>query len=242
MREAGRVVALVLERMRELVAPGVTTGELDAAAEEIIRSRDGTPAFKGYEVPGKPPFPGTICASVNDEVVHGIPGDRALREGDIVSIDVGAKRNGYFGDAAVTLPVGRVSAEAAKLMQVCSQALQLAIEQVKPGNHLCETGKAVQHHVEKNQFSVVRDFTGHGIGTQMHQAPQVPNYETKGTPDVKMQPGLVLAIEPMINAGGYKVETDDNFWTVRTTDGRLSAHFEHTVAVTPGGNEIFTLR
>ena len=242
MREAGRIVARVLERMQELVAPGITTLELDAAAEEIILGSGGRPAFKGYAPPGRSPFPATICASVNDEVVHGVPGDRALTEGEIISIDVGVEYQGLFGDTAITLPVGRVSEKARHLMQVCAEALQRAIAQVKPGVALCTIGETVQQHVEANGFSVVRDFVGHGIGAAMHQAPEVPNFATKRYPEITMEPGLVLAIEPMINAGRHRVIVDaDNHWTVRTADGQPSAHFEHTVAVTPDGHEILTL-
>jgi len=242
MREAGRIVATVLERMRELAAPGVTTLDLDAAAEEFIRSRGARPAFKGYQPAGRPPFPASICASVNDEVVHGIPDGRVLRAGDILSIDVGAEYQGYFGDTAVTLPIGSVSAPAARLMQVCAEALAQAIEQVRPGNALSKIGETVQRYVEAAGFCVVRDFVGHGIGTAMHEAPEVPNFVANRYPNVTLEPGLVLAIEPMINAGDWKVKVDrKNRWTVRTADGKLSAHFEHSVAVTPGGNEILTL-
>ena len=241
MREAGRVTARALDRMRQVVAPGVTTLDLDAAAEKIIRAHGGRPAFKGYVVPGRPPFPASICASVNDEVVHGIPDSRALAEGDIVSVDVGVELQGFYGDAAVTLPVGRIGANAAKLVRVCGEALELAVEQMRPGNALSKIGETVQRHVEAQGFSVVRDFVGHGIGTAMHQAPEVPNFVTRGSAAIIMEPGLVLAVEPMINAGGHKVKVGDNRWTVRTADGKLSAHFEHTVAVTPDGHEILTL-
>jgi len=241
MREAGRVAARALDRMRQIAAPGVTTLDLDAAAEEVIRAHGGRPAFKGYVVPGRPPFPASICASVNDEVVHGIPGGRALAEGDIVSVDVGVELQGFYGDTAATLPVGRVRTNAAKLVRVCREALELAIEQMRPGNALSKIGETVQRHVEANGFSVVRDFVGHGIGTAMHQAPEVPNFVTRSSAAVIMEPGLVLAVEPMINAGGYRVKVDDNRWTVRTADGKLSAHAEHTVAVTRDGNEILTL-
>jgi len=242
MREAGRIVAQALDRIRQFVAPGVTTLELNAAAEEVIRSRGARPAFKGYKPHGRPPFPAAICASVNDEVVHGIPNGRALREGDIISIDIGAEYEGFYGDGAATFPVGRVSAAAARLMRVCSEALDLAVEQAKPGRPLSGIGGAVQQHAEAAGFSVVREFVGHGIGKAMHEAPEVPNFVAKRYPDVILEPGLVLAIEPMINAGTHEVKTDPkNGWTVRTEDGQLSAHFEHTVAVTPDGNQILTL-
>jgi methionyl aminopeptidase len=244
MREAGRIVALVLEQMQERVAPGITTLDLDAAAEELIISHGGRPAFKGYRVPGKQPFPATLCTSVNDEVVHGIPNDTPLREGDIVGIDVGVEYQGFYGDTAVTLPVGQVAKEARRLMQVCAESLQQAINlAMKPGNALSEIGKVVQRHAEAHGFSVVRDFVGHGIGTELHQQPrEVPNYATKRCANLVMEPGLVIAIEPMINAGKYAVAVDpDNEWVVRTADGRLSAHFEHTVAITPDGCQVLTL-
>ena len=242
MREAGRIVGQVLQRMTEWVAPGVTTRELDRAAEELIRRRGGRPAFLGQTAPGRPPFPGTVCTSVNDEVVHGIPGPRVLREGDIVSIDVGVEYQGLFGDTAVTLPVGRVSRQARVLMRVCAEALDRAIAQVRPGNTVGDIGRTVQQHVEAHGFSVVRDFVGHGIGTVLWQAPEVPNFVSPRAAKTVMEPGLVLAIEPMINAGRYDVRADaDDLWVVRTVDGQLAAHFEHTVAVTPDGHEVLTL-
>ena len=241
MREAGRIVGQVLERLKAMTAPGMTTLDLDAAAEEFIRSRGAKPAFKGYTSAGRPPFPASICASVNDEVVHGIPDGRKLAAGDIVSIDVGVEHQGFFADSATTIAVGAVSAKTAKLMRVCREALDRAIGQVRPGNALCKIGETVQRHVEANGFSVVRDFVGHGIGSAMHQAPEVPNFKTKRCPELIMEPGLVLAIEPMINAGGHHVEVRPDEWPVRTADGKRSAHFEHTVAVTPGGHEILTL-
>jgi len=241
MREAGRIAARVLQDLRPRAVPGVTTLELDAAAEDLIRRAGGRPAFKGYGPPLRPPFPASICSSVNDEVVHGIPGPRTLAEGDILSIDVGVEYQGYFGDTAVTLPIGRVAAKAEKLLRVCSEALDLALAQVRPGNVLLKIGETVQRHVEANGFSVVRDFVGHGIGTAMHQPPEVPNHVGRRYPDVRMEPGLALAIEPMINLGGWRVTVDENRWTVRTADGKPSAHFEHTVAVTPDGHTVLTL-
>ncbi len=241
MRQAGQIVAEVIERMKELVRPGVTTLELDLAAEEMIRRRGGRPAFKGYGPPVRPPFPGTICASVNDVVVHGIPGGQVLCEGDIVSIDVGVEHRGFFGDTAVTLPVGSVSKTARRLMKTCARALELAIDLARPGRALCQIGAAVQEHVESHGFSVVRDFVGHGIGTNLHQPPEVPNFRKAGAPDLTLEPGLVIAIEPMINAGTYKIKVDRDGWTARTADGRLSAHFEHTVAVTADEPNVLTL-
>ncbi len=244
MREAGRIAALVLEQMKERVEPGITTLELDALAEETIVLHGGRPAFKGYRVPGRKPFPATLCTSVNDEVVHGIPNATPLRAGDIVGIDVGVDYQGFYGDTAVTLPVGQVSAEAQRLMSVCAEALQQAIDRaMKPGQPLSEIGRVVQGYAESHGFSVVRDFVGHGVGTELHQPPrEVPNYVTRRCADVVMKPGLVIAIEPMINAGRYDVAVDpDNEWVVRTADGRLSAHFEHTVAITPDGCRVLTL-
>jgi methionyl aminopeptidase len=195
-------------------------------------------------VPGRKPFPATLCTSVNDEVVHGIPNATPLRAGDIVGIDVGVDYQGFYGDTAVTLPVGQVAPDAQRLMQVCAEALQRAIDQaMRPGRSLSDIGRVVQQHAEAHGFSVVRDFVGHGIGTELHQPPrEVPNYVTRRCPDVVMKPGLVIAIEPMINAGRYDVAVDpDNEWVVRTADGRLSAHFEHTVAITPDGCQVLTL-
>jgi len=241
IREAGRIVGSVLERLRQLAAPGVTTLDLDAEAEALISGRGARPAFKGYRGPGKSPFPGTVCASVNDAVVHGIPDRRKLREGDVLSLDVGVQYEGFFGDAAVTLPIGEMSERAEALVRVCSEALDKAIVEMRPGNALSKIGEAVQAHVESSGFSVVREFVGHGIGTDMHEAPEVPNFVSDRSEGVVMEPGLVLAVEPMINAGGCEVRHHPRRWPVTTADGQLSAHFEHTVAVTPDGPEILTL-
>jgi methionyl aminopeptidase len=241
MREAGRIVGQVLEQLQAMAKPGVTALDLDTVAEEFIRSHGGKPAFKGYQMPGRSPFPATICASINDGVVHGIPDGQTLAPGDLISVDVGVEYQGFFGDTATTISIGPVSDKAAKLMQVCREALDLAIEQMRPGNALCKIGETVEDHVEANGFSVVRALVGHGIGTELHQAPEVPHFKTKRYPEFLMEPGLVLAIEPMINAGGCRVTDTPGEWPVRTADGKLSAHFEHTVAVTPGGHEILTL-
>lgn len=241
MREAGRIAAQVLARMKELAAPGATTIELDRVAEETIRAAGARPAFKGYRGPGKEPFPASICASVNDQVVHGIPSKRPLEPGDILSVDVGVEHMGFYGDTAATFPIGKIDARAEKLIQVCAESLGLAIREVKPGNALSKIGEVIQRHVEKNGFSVVRDFVGHGIGRQMHQPPEVPNFATRRVAEIILRPGLVIAIEPMINAGGWQVRSGDRDWPVRTADGKLSAHFEHTVAVTVDGCEILTL-
>jgi methionyl aminopeptidase len=237
MREAGRLVGEVLAELASLVAPGVTTADLDAAAERRIARAGATPAFKGYHG-----YPATICASINDEVIHGIPsGRRLLNDGDIISIDVGASLNGYFGDSAVTLPVGQVSEDAATLLRVTEEALFKAIERVRPGNRISDIGHAVQKHVEAYGFSVVREFVGHGIGQRMHEEPQVPNYGDPGR-GPRLTEGMVLAIEPMVNAGKPAVKVLGDGWTAVTRDSSLSAHFEHTVAVTSNGPWILTSR
>jgi methionyl aminopeptidase len=237
MREAGRLVGEVLAELAAMVAPGVTTADLDAIAEKRIARAGATAAFKGYHG-----YPATICTSINEEVIHGIPsGRRLLRDGDIVSIDVGASLNGYFGDSAVTLPVGQVSEEAATLLRVTEEALYKAIERVRPGNRISDIGHAVQRHVEAYGFSVVREFVGHGIGQRMHEEPQVPNYGDPGR-GPRLAEGMVLAIEPMVNAGKPAVKVLGDGWTAVTRDSSLSAHFEHTVAVTADGPRILTAR
>ena len=237
MREAGRLVGEVLTELASKVAPGVTTGELDEIAERRIVSAGATPAFKGYHG-----YPATICASVNDEVIHGIPSRRrVLVEGDIVSIDVGVSLAGYFGDSAITLPVGRVSEEAATLLRVTEESLYKGIECARPGGRVSDIGHAVQQHVEAYGFSVVREFVGHGIGQQMHEEPQIPNYGEPGR-GLRLAEGMVLAIEPMVNAGKPAVKVLADGWTAVTRDARLSAHFEHTVAVTAGEPWILTAR
>lgn len=235
MREAGRIVAQVHEELRKAVRPGVTTRELDQLAESLIRKAGGIPTFKGYHG-----YPASICTSVNEEVVHGIPGDRKLQEGDIIAIDLGVTYRGYVGDSAYTWPVGQVSEEARRLLQVTREALERAIAQCYPGKHLGDIGHAVQSHVEAHGFNVVRDYVGHGIGASMHEDPQVQNYGRPGT-GVPLRAGMVLAIEPMVNAGTGQVKTLGDDWTVVTLDGRYSAHFEHTVAITENGPEILTL-
>ncbi len=237
MREAGRLVGEVLTELASRVAPGVTTADLDAIAEKKIAAAGATPAFKGYHG-----YPATICASINEEVIHGIPsGRRELNEGDIISIDVGAVLDGYFGDSAVTLPVGKVSEEAARLLRATEESLYKAIEVVKPGARVSDIGHAVQTHVESYGFSVVREFVGHGIGQKMHEEPQVPNYGEPGR-GPRLSEGMVLAIEPMVNAGKPAVKVLSDGWTAVTRDGSLSAHFEHTVAVTADGPWILTAR
>lgn len=237
MREAGRLVGEVLTELTAMVAPGVTTADLDAAAEKRILAAGAVPAFKGYHG-----YPATICASVNEEVIHGIPsGRRILKAGDIVSIDVGAALDGYFGDSAVTLAVGRVTEEAATLLRATEESLYKAIEHVRPGARISDIGHAVQQHVEAFGFSVVREFVGHGIGQKMHEEPQVPNYGEPGR-GPRLAEGMVLAIEPMVNAGKAAVKVLADGWTAVTRDGSLSAHFEHTVAVTAGDPWILTAR
>jgi methionyl aminopeptidase len=237
MREAGRLVGEVLTVLAAHVAPGVSTGDLDALAEKRILQSGATPAFKGYHG-----YPASICVSINDEVIHGIPsGRRLLREGDIVSIDVGASLDGYFGDSAVTLPVGQVSEKAATLLRVTEEALFKAIERVRPGGRVSDLGHAVQGHIEAYGFSVVREFVGHGIGQRMHEEPQIPNYGEPGR-GPRLTEGMVLAIEPMVNAGKAAVKVLADGWTAVTRDSSLSAHFEHTVAVTAGEPWILTAR
>jgi len=234
MREAGRVVAQTLEVVGRAVQPGVTTGELDSLAEKFIVSQGARAAFKGLYG-----FPSSICASVNEEVVHGIPGLRTLQNGDIISIDIGTEINGYYGDAAYTFPVGDIGPEAKRLLAVTEQALYAGIARARQSNHLSDISFAVQSLVEENGFAVVRDYVGHGIGRAMHEEPQVPNFGRPGR-GPRLRAGMTLAIEPMVNAGGFEVFTLADDWTVLTRDRRLSAHFEHTVAITDGEPEILT--
>ena len=237
MREAGRLVGEVLTELSAAVAPGVSTADLDALAAKRIAQAGATPAFKGYHG-----YPATICTSLNDEVIHGIPsGRRVLHAGDIISIDVGASLDGYFGDSALTLPVGQVSETAAILLRVTEEALYKAIEAAKPGNRVSDISHAVQKHCEAYGFSIVREFVGHGVGQKMHEEPQVPNYGQPGR-GPRLAEGMVLAIEPMVNAGGPAVKVLADGWTAVTRDGSLSAHFEHTVAVTAGEPWILTAR
>jgi methionyl aminopeptidase len=235
MRRSGRVTARALERLVEVVRPQVTTGEVNAYADELIRKDGGIPAFLGYHG-----FAGSICTSVNDEIVHGIPSGRALREGDLFKIDIGALVDGWFSDMAATVCVGEPSPEALRLVEVTKRALGIAIQNVRPGAHVSDIGHAVQSYVEEIGYSVVRALVGHGIGTALHEEPPVPNYGRPSMGPV-LKPGMVLAVEPMVNAGTYRVKTLEDHWTVVTADGKLSAHFEHTVAVTADGFEILTL-
>jgi methionyl aminopeptidase len=234
MREAGQIVAGTLNLMKKSIEPGTTTAELDRLAEDYIRSHDAEPAFKGLYG-----FPASICASINDEVVHGIPGDRRLKEGDILSIDVGVERQGFNGDAAATFPVGEVSPEVQELLEATQEALEKGIAQALAGNHLSDISHAIQSNAEARGFSVVREYVGHGIGRDMHEDPQIPNFGPPGRGPL-LKPGMTLALEPMLNMGTHSVQVDDDQWTVRTGDGNYSAHFEHTVAVLEDGNEVFT--
>jgi methionyl aminopeptidase len=235
MRQSNRLAAQVLQRLKEAVKPGITTKELDHKAEHLITAAGATPAFKGYRE-----YPASLCVSVNEEVVHGIPDHRRLQQGEIVSLDVGVYLNEYYGDAAISVPVGEVGEEAARLLEVAQQALAKGIEQAQDGNRLLDISHAIQSWAEEHGFSVVRDFVGHGIGRNLHEDPQVPNF---GGPHAgpRLRPGMVLAIEPMINAGTWEVEVLDDGWTVVTADRRLSAHFEHTIAITEQGADILSL-
>lgn len=237
LREAGRIARLALDGARLLVKPGISTLEVDAEVERIIRAHGATPEFKGYHG-----YPASSCISVNDQVVHGIPGSRRLKEGDIVGIDVGARFKGYVGDNAATIPVGKVKPEAQLLVDTTRECLERALEQCVPGHRLSDIGRAVQSHAESRGFSLVRDYAGHGIGTKMHEDPQVPNYVDAATlrRDMVLKVGLCIAIEPMLNAGGPEVRVLDDDWTVVTQDGSLSAHWEDAVAVTKDGPLILT--
>jgi methionyl aminopeptidase len=237
MREAGRITALAVERLMEEVRPGITTAALDQIAEGVIRANGCTPSFKGYRG-----FPASICTSVNDQVVHGIPGKRVLRDGDLLSLDVGAVFEGYHGDSAVTVFVSEPPSDVAdKLVRVTEEALEAGISQLRGGGRLSDVGHAVQQVVEGAGFSVIREYVGHGIGRALHEDPQIPNYGEPGRGPV-IRPGLVVAIEPMVNVGDWRTRVLADNWTVVTADGSLSAHFEHTIAVTEAGPEVLTAR
>jgi len=241
MRKAGEITAIVLEKIKEAISPGITTGDLDRIAEEYIRSRGAVPSFKGYAgMPGAMRFPASICASVNSEVVHGIPGTRRLEEGDIISIDVGVFFNGYHGDAARTYPVGNISEKAKKLIKITEESFFEGMKFAVEGKRIVDISSAIQKYVEMHGFSVVRDYVGHGIGREMHEAPQVPNYRTRER-GPRLQKGITLAVEPMVNEGSYKVKILDNKWTVVTADGSLSAHYENTIVITEGEPKILTI-
>ena len=229
MAKASRVVAEALAVLKSAVKAGITTDELDRLAESEIRARGAIPAFKGYRN-----YPKTLCASVNEQVVHGIPSKRVLKEGDIIGLDLGAIVGGFYGDSAVTVAVGRIEEKTAELVRITEESLSLAIEQARVGNRLSDISHAVQRHVEAAGYSVVTEFVGHGIGRQLHEEPQVPNYGKPGQ-GPRLQAGMVLAIEPMVNMGGSAVRVLDDRWTAVTVDGSLSAHFEHTIAIQPSG-------
>jgi len=234
MREAGRIVADTHRLLEKAIKPGITTKELDEIAEQYIRSQDAVPSFKGYNG-----FPASICTSVNEQVVHGIPSLNKLKDGDIISIDIGAIYKGYHGDAAKTYPVGNISEEAARLIRVTEESFYEGIKYAVEGNRLSDISSAIQQYVEKHGYSVVREFVGHGIGRQMHEEPQVPNYGNPGR-GPRLRAGMTLAIEPMVNAGKYHVRILSNNWTVVTADNSLSSHYENTIAITNGAPEILT--
>ncbi|HTM09751.1 MAG TPA: type I methionyl aminopeptidase [Verrucomicrobiae bacterium] len=238
MRRANVIVAEVLQELKKKVAPGVTTLELDEVAEELTLKRKAVPAFKGYQMAGRV-YPRSLCASINEEIVHGIPSDRVLKEGDIVGLDYGVIFQGYYGDSAVTLGVGKVSEEAERLMRVTEEALYRGIEQLTDGERMGKLSSVIQQTAEGAGFSVVRSFVGHGIGKRLHEEPPVPNY---GQPEsgLRLRQGMVLAVEPMVNMGGYEVKMKDDGWTAVTSDGSLSAHFEHSVAITENGPYILS--
>lgn len=245
MRQAGRIVALVHQALKEMIAPGVSTAELDELAEQIIRQHGAVPSFLGYPHSGVNDFPASVCASINEEIVHGIPNlQRVLQEGDIISIDVGTILNGWQGDAAFTIGVGRIDADAQQLIDVTDQALMAAIEQCRPGNRLWNIMGAVQQYAEPRGFAVIREYQGHGIGREMHEPPSIPNFldenRRRRPRNWLLKVGMTLAIEPMICQGSWRTRILSDGWTVVTADGKLSAHSEHTVAITENGPEILT--
>jgi len=237
MREAGRLNALALSTVRKMIKPGVTTSELDAAAENVIRKNGGVPIFKGY--PGPYPYPATINASINNELVHGIPCDRKLKEGDIISIDCGTLLNGFVGDSAFTSGVGTITPDAEKLIEITEQALFIGIAKMRAGNHTGDVSAAIQQYVESQGYYVTREYTGHGVGREMHEGPQVPNYGKPGR-GLSLRPGLTIALEPMVLVGTARTRVLPDQWTVASADGSLTAHFEHSVAVTDGDPLILT--
>ena len=234
MRRSGQITARLSQKLTEKVKPGVTTKELDRVASTLIKTHKARPAFLGFRG-----FPASICTSVNNQIVHGIPGSYRLREGDIISLDFGVVHQGYYSDMAITLPVGNISKDAQKLIEVTRSALVSGISQMVLGNRLYDISSAIQECAESNGFSVVRDLVGHGIGQKMHEEPQIPNFGKKSTGPY-LKAGMVFALEPMVNMGGYEIKTLDDHWTVVTADGSLSCHFEHTVAITDNGPEILT--
>jgi methionyl aminopeptidase len=242
IKDSCRIVAETLSLLKANIKPGISTSELAQLADDYIKSNGGKSAFKGYSQGGDSiDYPGAICVSIDSEVVHGIPGDRVLKNGEIVSFDVGVEKNGYFGDSALTAAVGIISEQKQKLLDVTEKSLYLGIEQAIAGEHLHNISEAIQEYVESNGLSIVRDLCGHGVGKNLHEAPSIPNYGKRGT-GVKLKPGMTLAIEPMVNTGSYKVRVEPDGWTVVTADSMPSAHFEHTILVTNGKPEILTAR
>jgi len=242
MRESGRIVALALEEVEKAIKPGITTRELDKIATDVLKQEGAAPSFKGQEgFEGSKPYPATICASVNNQVIHGIPGNYVLKEGDIISIDMGAYKNGYHGDAARTFGVGEISEEAKKLIEATKGSFFEGIKFAKHGNRISDISHAVQTYAESFGFSVVREFVGHGIGSELHEDPQVPNYGKAGR-GPRLTKGMIIAVEPMINQGGYDIEILKDGWTVVTQDGSLSAHYENTILITDGEPELLTLK
>ena len=240
IRESCRIVAETLRLVKSQVRIGITTIELDRIAEDYIKSNNASPAFKGYSQGGLPGFPGSVCTSINDAVVHGIPAQVKLEDGDIISLDVGVLKNNFYGDAAITVAVGNISDEKRKLLEVTEKSLYLGIEQAKSGNRVHDISAAVQDYVEQNGFSVVRDLCGHGVGKFLHEDPAVPNFGKRGTGS-KLKKGMTIAIEPMVNAGGYEVISASDGWTVLTADSSPSAHFEHTILILDNSPEILTV-
>jgi methionyl aminopeptidase len=237
MRQAGRINAMALEAIRDQISPGVTTAELDEIAEHIIRSHQGEPAFLGY--PGPYPYPGTINASINEELVHGIPSKRKLKEGDIISIDCGTIFDGFVSDSAFTVGVGQISPKAQELLDVTEKALYIGIDKMRNGNRIGDISAAIQEHVESYGYNVPREYTGHGVGRKMHEGPQVPNYGLPGR-GLVLRPGITIALEPMVLAGTYRTKISNDKWTVSSEDEQLTAHFEHSIAVTEDGPLILT--
>jgi len=240
LRKSCVAASEVLIRLGEEIEPGISTEELDQISREIIKESGGEPSFLGYQIPGYPPYPATICTSINEQVIHGVPSNKVfLEEGDIVGVDVAVFLGGYHGDNAYTYPVGEISSEAERLLTIAEEALYKSIKQAEPGNRLGDISHAIQKHAETNGYSIVREFVGHGIGEKMHEPPQIPNYGKPGK-GPKLKPGMIFAIEVMINMGVSEIEILDDGWTVVTADRKLSAHFEHTIAILPEGPEILT--
>jgi len=235
LRESNQIVASILSELKGIVEPGITTMELDEFAEKRIKEKGGIPAFNGYRN-----FPANLCVSINEQIVHGIPGSRRLKEGDIVSLDLGIILNGFYGDAAITIPVGRIDKEAERLLDITEKALYKGIEQARLGGRLFDISHAIQSWVEGHGFSIVKDFVGHGVGRDLHEEPQIPNFGQPGR-GVQLKKGMVIALEPMVNAGTWRVKVKPDGWTAVTLDGSLSAHFEHTIAITEDGPDILTL-